>query len=126
MTNVRIDENGLPKAPVFESTPPLLHRSGVTAVDTSDPAGTSGAVDCSGYQWCRFDLTISGTGFTDLTVQALFWNSRQGQWFAGASRTFQSTGHHALMVEARGATIFLKVTAFNGTSFNLSADYSLC
>lgn len=125
MANVRIDQNGLAKGPVFEGTAPLLHRSGITAVDASDPADTSGAVNCEGYQNCRFDITITGTGFTSLTVQAIFWNSRQSKWFGGGSREFTLVGQHALMVEARGATIFLKVTQFSGTSFSLSADYVL-
>ena len=33
MTNVRIDENGLSKAPVYDPTAPLAHRSAVAAVD---------------------------------------------------------------------------------------------
>ena len=125
MANVRIDANGLPKGPVYEPTTPLLHRSGVTAVDSSDPADTSGAVDCAGYKDCRFDITLTGTGLTSLEVQALFWNARQSLWFAGASRTFTATGQHAVGVVALGCTIFLKVVAFSGTSFSLSADYSL-
>lgn len=125
MPNVRIDANGLPKAPVFEMTTPAVHRSGVTAVDAADPVDTSGAVDCSGYQNCRFDIAITGTGFTSLDVQVLFWNSRQSKWFVGASRRFESTGNHSIMADARGGIVFLKVSAFSGTSFNLSADYLL-
>ncbi len=79
MTNVRLDENGLPKGPVFEPTAPTVHRSAVTVVDASDHGDTSGAVDCAGYKSCRFDITIGGTGFTYLDVQALFWNSRQSK-----------------------------------------------
>ena len=37
----------------------------------------------------------------------------------------QMTRHGTTTVEARGSTIFLKVTAFQGTSFNLGADYVL-
>ncbi len=107
------------------STQPKVHRSGVTAVDASDPADTSGAVDTKGYEKCRFDITISGTGFTSLEVQALFWNPRQEKWMGGGKRTFTSTGQHALVVDCRGAIIFLKITAFSGTSFSLSADYVL-
>lgn len=125
MANVRIDQNGVPKGPVYEHTAPAAHRSGVTAVDTSDPADTSGAVDCAGYRQCRFDITLTGTGFTSLEVQALFWNSRQSLWFAGGSRKFTSTGRYALAVDAQGSYVFLKVTAFSGTSFSLSADYAL-
>lgn len=125
MANVLLDNNGIPKGPVYESTTPVLHRSGITAVDATDPSDASGAVNCAGYEQCRFDISITGTGLTSLTVQVLFWNSRQSKWFGGASRPFATTGQHALVVEARGAMIFLKVTAFSGTSFNLSADYSL-
>ncbi len=107
------------------STQPKLHRSGVTTVDASDPADTSGAVDTKGYKECRFDVTITGTGFTSLEVRALFWNPRQGLWWGGGKRTFISTGRHALVVDSRGAIIFLKVTAFSGTSFSLSVDYVL-
>ena len=107
------------------STQPRVHRSNVTAVDSADPSDTSGAVDTKGYKGCRFDITISGTGFTSLEVQALFWNARQEKWMGGSKRTFTSTGQHALVVDCRGAIIFLKVTAFSGTSFSLSADYVL-
>src|SRR3990172_2410674 len=122
MANVRIDQNGIPKGAVCEWTTPAVHRSGITGVDASDPADTSGAVDCDGYQYCRFDLSTSGSGFSSLDVQALFWNSRQSKWFGGGKRQFTETGQHAVLVEARGAIIFLKVVAFSGTSFTLSAD----
>jgi hypothetical protein len=125
MANVRLDQNGLSKGLVYEPTAPLAHRSGVTAVDASDPADASGAVDCAGYQHCRFDIAITGTGFQALEVQALFWNPRQSLWFGGAARRFEATGRQALLVEARGALVFLKVTSFAGTSFSLGADYSL-
>ncbi len=125
MANVRLDANGQPKGAVHEWTAPLTHRAGVTAVDGSDPAGTSGAVDCAGYARCRFDVTVTGTGFQSLEVQALFWNARQSLWFGGATRRIESAGRHALEVGAWGAFVFLKVVSFSGTSFSLSADYSL-
>jgi len=107
------------------STQPKVHRSNITAVDSADPSDTSGAVDTKGYKECRFDIAISGTGFQSLEVQVLFWNLRQELWFGGGMRTFTSTGRHTLAVDDRGAIIFLKVTAFSGTSFSLSADYTL-
>mgnify|MGYP001595803630 FL=1 len=125
MANVLLDNNGIPKGPVYESTTPAIHRSGITAVDAADPSDASGAVNCAGHEQCRFDISITGTGITSLTVQVIFWNSRQSKWFGGASRQFTVTGQHALVVEAQGATVFLKLTAFSGTSFALSADYSL-
>lgn len=60
MANVRIDKNGIPMGPAYESLAPVLHRSSITAVDSSDPSDTTGAVDCAGFQDCRFDITISG------------------------------------------------------------------
>ena len=106
------------------ATQPKLHRSNVTTVDTTNPADTSGAISSKGYKECRYDITITGT-ITSLEVQALFWNPRQSKWWGGGKRTFISTGQHALVVDGRGAIIFLKVTAFSGTSFSLSADYVL-
>lgn len=126
MANVRLDENGIPKAAVFESLSPQVHRSGVTAVDSSDPASADSGVNCAGYEYCRFDVSISGVGVTSLTVRVLYWNSRQNLWFGGASREFSATGRHSLLADARGAILFIKVTAFTGTSFSLSADYILC
>lgn len=107
------------------STQPRVHRSNITAVDSSDPSDTSGAVDAKGYKECRFDITITGTSLTSLEVQVLFWNLRQEKWMGGGKRTFTSTGQHALVVDCRGAIIFLKVTTFSGTSFSLSTDYAL-
>lgn len=125
MANVRIDQNGIPKGPVYEPTAPALHRSGVAAVDAADPADASGAIDAAGYQYCDFDVELSGTGFTSLEAQLLFWNARQSKWFGGARYTLSATGRHALRTEARGRLLYLKVTAFSGTSFSLSADYVL-
>ncbi len=124
MTNVRIDENGLSKAPVYDPTAPLLHRSAVTAVEGSDPAESAG-IDTSGYEEARFDVDIGGTGFTSLEVQVLFWSSRLSQWFGGGKRLFTGTGRHATTAMCRGQKIYLKVTAFTGTSFTLNADYVL-
>ena len=107
------------------STQPKVHRSSITAVDSADPSDTSGAVDTKGYRECRFDIATSGTDFQSLEVQVLFWNPRQELWFGGGTRTFTSTGRHTLAVDCRGAIIFLKVTAFSGTSFTLAADYVL-
>jgi hypothetical protein len=107
------------------STQPKVHRSNVTSVDAADPTGTSGAVDTKGYKECRFDITVAGTGFQSLEVQALFWNPRQNLWWGGGKRVFSTVGRHALVVDARGAVIFLKVITLSGTSFNLFADYVL-
>ncbi len=125
MANVRLDQNGIPKAAVFETATPVQHRDSVTAVDASDPEDAGGGVDTAGYQSCRFDMIVTGTGFQSLTIQVLFWNPRQEKWFGGASRQLTGAGQHAIEVDTRGATVFLKVTAFSGTSFSLDADYAL-
>ncbi len=106
------------------STQPLVHRSGITTVDPADPADASPGINTKGYKECRFDITITGT-ITNLEVQALFWNPRQSEWMGGGKRIFTSTGKHSIVVDSRGAIIFLKVTAFSGTSFSLAADYIL-
>lgn len=122
MANVRLDANGIPKGPVYEPVAPVQHRSSVTTVDISDPADASDGVDCAGYEQCRFDIVLNGSGITSLEVQALVWNPRLAQWFGGGRRQFTSTGQHSLVVETRGAIAYLKVVSFSGTSFNLGAD----
>lgn len=124
MPNVRLDANGLPKGPLYDPTMPAVHRSTVTAVDSADPPGSAG-IDTDGYEECRFDLDLTGTGLTNLEVQVLFWNSRAGAWFGGGKRSFTATGRYALAVPVRGQKVFLKVTAFSGTSFSLNVDYTL-
>ncbi len=125
MSNVRLDQNGVPKGPAYDGTAPAVHRSGITAVDASDPANDSGAIDPAGYEECRLDLALSGVALISLEVQALFWNSRQGAWFGGAKRQFTTTGSYSLAAQCRGQKVFLKVTAFTGTSFSLNVDYCL-
>ncbi len=83
MTNVPIDEDGLSKAPVYDPTAPLLHRSAVTAGEGSDPTGSAG-IDTFGY-----------TGFTSLEVPVLFWSSRLSQWIGIGKRLFTGSGSHA-------------------------------
>ena len=93
MTNVLIDENGLSKAPVYDHTAPLLHRSAVTAGEGSDPAG-SASIDTFGYEEARFDIDIGRAGFTSLEVPVLFWSSRLSQWIGVGKRLFTGTGPH--------------------------------
>jgi len=56
---------------VYEASAPAVHRSGVTVVDAADPADASSGVDCAGYEYCRFDVNLTGVGITSLTVQVL-------------------------------------------------------
>ena len=97
MTSVRIDQNGLPKAPVYDLTAPRIHRGAVTAVDSGNPAEPAG-IDTAGYEEYRFDLDIGG-----------------------GRRTLASAGRHALAVPCGGQKPSLKATSFNGASFSLGA-----
>ena len=117
------DQFGRPVSGGYMPEIPLVHRTNVTAVE-SDPANVLPGIDTKGYKECRFDITITGT-IISLEVQVLFWNQRQEKWWGGSKKTFTSTGQHALVVDCRGAIIFLKVTTFEGTPFSLSADYIL-
>jgi hypothetical protein len=89
--------------PGIYATQPKVHRSGVTAVDAADPADTSVAIDNKGYGECRFDVTITGTNFQSLEVQALFWNPRQGLWMGGGKRTLRGWGSMPLPLRAAAA-----------------------
>ena len=114
---------------------PVAHRVAVTAIDPVQPADpTAGdpttGIDVGQARNSRFDITLSAVGLTSLTVTILFFNSRTQDWYRGESVTFDSTdlvagtGRFALEVpEARDATIFLAVTTFTGTSFQLDADF---
>ena len=124
MPNVRIDENGVPKGAVYEQTAPAVHRSGVTAVDASDPAGAAAGVACAGFEVVDFDLAITLGGTNPMVeVAPLFYDATANQWFAGAPAFFTASARSRLRVEARGAIVFLKVVALTGTSptLNLSA-----
>ena len=110
MTNVRIDSQGVPKGPVYEGTTPLLHRSGLTAADPSDPTSADEGVDCTGYRNVRFDVDTSGsTELTALKVQLLVWDATAGKYFRGAERSFGEgalaglTGPGGLQVERVGS-----------------------
>ena len=124
MADVRLDQNHQPKGPAFDWTVPVTHRTAITAIE-ADPADDTDAVDCDGYQRCRFDVTLAGVSITSVEVQVLYWNSRQSLWFGGARRVFTAAGQYALEVEARGAKLFLKVLAKTATSFQIDADYAL-
>ncbi len=61
-----------------------MHRSNITAVDASDPADTSGAVNTAGYKECRFDITDSQAGLSAAKKRVLglvlVYNSRRGEY----------------------------------------------
>ncbi|HUS82228.1 MAG TPA: hypothetical protein VM013_03090 [Dehalococcoidia bacterium] len=126
MTDVRIDTRGVPKGPVYEEAPAVLHRQALTAVDGSDPAAAAVGVNCTGYRRVRFDIDTSGsTGLTALKVQLLSWSSGAGKYFRGAEREFseQELSQNplpALEAEVRGATVFLKVVSASAVTLLLS------
>ena len=131
MANVRIDAQGVPKAPVYEGTTPVLYRGGLTGADAADPTSAAAGLDCIGYRNARFDLDTSGSvGLTALTVQLLVWNTTAGKFFRGAERRFDEDDLAAnpipsLEVEVRGAIVFLKVVQATATSLALSIYASL-
>ena len=126
MANVRIDSQGVPKGPVYEETTPILHRSGLTAADPSDPTSASAGVDCSGYRNVRFDVDTSGSAnLTALKVQLLVWDATAGKYFRGSERSFgqeelAANAIPSLEAEVRGATVFLKVVSATAASLSIS------
>jgi len=129
MAEVRIDANGVPKAPVFEQSTPVAHRVAVTAVDAADPASSSLGVASEGFRYVDFDVSVTLGGTDPLVeVASLFFDATSGTWFAGESSFFTSSGRYRVRVEARGAVVFLKVVALEGTSptLSLSAWASKC
>jgi len=131
VANVRIDSQGVPKGPVYEETTPIVHRSGLTAADSSDPTSASAGVDCSGYRNVRFDLDTSGsTGLTALKVQLLVWDATAGKYFRGCERSFSQAELAvnpipSLEAEVRGASVFLKVVSATVASLSISVYASL-
>ena len=131
MANVRIDSQGVPKGPVYEETTPILHRSGLTAADPSDPTSASEGVDCIGYRNVRFDVDTSGsTDLTALKLQLLVWDATAGKYFRGGERSFDQEELAAnpipsLEAEARAATVFLKVVSATAASLSISVYASL-
>lgn len=126
MADVRIDTRGVPKAPVYEEAPTVLHRQALTAADGSDPTSAAAGVSCAGYRRVRFDIDTSGSSaLTALKVQVLNWNGGAGRYFRGADREFsqQDLAQNplpALEAEVRGATVFLKVVSASAGSLLLN------
>jgi hypothetical protein len=126
VANVRIDSQGVPKGPVYEETTPILHRSGLTAADPSDPTSASAGVDCSGYRNIRFDVDTSGSAnLTALKVQLLVWDATAGKYFRGSERSFgqeelAANAIPSLEAEVRGAAVFLKVVSATAASLSIS------
>ena len=111
-----------------EVAAPASHRANITAVEADPAPPTSGdsttGIDVPQAQQVRFDVTLTGVGFTSLDLTILFFNAPRDVWFRGQTVTLTATGRHALEVpQARDATVFLLVTAFVGTSFSLAADF---
>lgn len=121
MADVRIDDNGVPKAAVFEQTAPAAHRVAVTAVDAADPASVDLGVASEGYRYVDFDVAVT-LGGTDPLVEVapLYYDATSDTWFRGASQFFVASGRYRVRVEARGAVVFLQVVALDGTSPTLS------
>ena len=126
MADVRIDTRGVPKGPVYEEAPTVLHRQALSAADSDDPTSAAVGVNCGGYRRVRFDIDASGSaGLTALKVQILSWNGGAGKYFRGAEREFSQqelaqNSLPALEAEVRGATVFLKIVSASGGSLLLN------
>ncbi len=122
MPNVRIDENGVPKAAVFEQTAAAAHRSAVTEVDAEDP-DLEDALDAAGYEHVDFDLDVT-LGGTDPLVEVtpLYYSAAPDAWFRGEPAYFTQTGRYRVRAAARGARVFLAVTALEGDTPTLDLD----
>jgi hypothetical protein len=126
LPDVRIDTRGVPKAPVYEEAPTVLHRPQVAAPDSSDPTAAASGVNCGGFRRVRFDIDTAGSsGLTALKVQILNWNTGAGKYFRGAEREFSqlelaANPIPALEAEVRGATVFLKVVSATASSLLLN------
>ena len=116
------------------STEPKVHRENVTSVDTEPPTVEAG-IDCEGFKRCRFDVEVQGDSITSLKVGLLRWNSRASKWFGGGAGVdittaddFTTSGGCVSLLEDEvfGATIFLKVSQFEGVNFAMNVDYALC
>jgi hypothetical protein len=103
-----------------------LHRTNVTAVDASDPADASAAVDTQGRELCHFDVyeEAGSGGVTSISVQLLCWNTRLSKWMRGDSRTLTSLPAQ-VTADVQAAKVYLKVTALSGTTPKVGIDYSL-
>lgn len=121
--NVARDASGIPKRAVFEHESTAAHRSGVTSVDGSDPADTSGAVDSEGWEVVDFDIDVT-LGGTDpvAEVAPIYYNSVAEAWFKGESVFISETGKYRVRCEARGSFVFLKLISLDGTTPTIDMD----
>ncbi|MDA0271114.1 MAG: hypothetical protein DWG83_01830 [Chloroflexi bacterium] len=123
MARVRLDENGVPKGAVVEQVAAALHRSGVDGVDEGDPVSPSDGVDASGFAFVDFDLDVALGGDDPLLeVTPLFFDGVAEAWFRGPPSFFVESGRFRVRVEARGAVVFLAVTALEGDEPTLDLD----
>ena len=113
----------------YASSPQTIGTAGTGAVAPAantawaEPA-TADGVDCSGYQFCDFDvkLSIGGTNPV-LSICPIIYDSVDAQWYKGESTHLSEKGKYRIRVEARGAIVFLQARELTGTSptFTLSA-----
>ena len=94
-------------------------------------------VDCSGYQYCDFDLVFSRTGdavAAALVVVPYSYNTRLGAYFAGTAQTLAFGGttaaygalYQRIRVEVRGnPAVGLLVQSIAGTGASLNIDVTL-
>ena len=80
-------------------------------------------LDASGFEHIDFDLDVT-LGGTDPLVEVtpLYYGAAADAWFRGESAFFTATGRYRLRVAARGARVFLAVTALEGDTPTLDLD----
>ena len=115
------------------SSGPTIHRAGVTAADTTDPATPTtpsatlpngAVVPAAGQNIADFDVLLAGAGST-ATVQPYFWNGRQARWFGAVAQAIGGPASTLVRVELRGRSCYLKVTALAGAGAVVNVDVSL-
>ena len=104
---------------------PKAHRTGLTAVDASDPVTNADAIDTGESEQCRFDVSLnSGTPTYPVEVQVLFWNDRLGAYVRGATASLSELPA-SVTAAVRGAKVFCKVITLAGTAPNITIDFAL-
>jgi predicted ATPase len=70
-----------------------------------------------------FDVDVTLGGAAPLVeVTPLYYGATADAWFRGESAFFTATGRYRLRAEARGARVFLAVTALEGDTPTLDLD----
>ena len=115
-------------------------QSGATAAQNTAFVIPAALINCTNYEYCDFDLTLShedapaSSVNPSLTVVPAFKNNRTGTWYFGVPQSIpiggQGGGYESLLqrirVETRGnPAVALLVAQIGGLSASLDIDYTL-